>query len=555
MKKTRQLFVLLLCLCMAFILVPATASAGNAPSFSGGTGTQADPWLIATKDDLVALSNFVNSGDAADFDVDGDGIGNLHGYYFRQTADISLDGILWDPIGYSGGQNFYFSGSYDGGYHSISNVNCPGKLDADGYATAGIFGWIYSGSVQNLNIKNGQFTAVGQGEQAYAGGIAGVVYGASVTNCSVSESKVTSGRKPSNTNCAGGICGFSTGGTFSDCYARDNTVTAGVYAGGFAGNVEDSEGYGAGLSTFTGCYVADSSVSASSNDSRDANSAGGFAGYLHDTKLTIKNCFVYNTNLASTKNSGVFAGGGFANYSIQSDNCYFGSCNVSDHTGTAVEKSADEFSNGTVAGLLGEPFIQGGGFPTLGTDPADYSKVDAAIDRASGLNKNDYKDFSAVDDAINAVVRDKTIAQQSEVDAMAGAIEGALDALEYKDADYSKVDAAINRANSLNKNDYKDFSRVEAAIGAVVRGKDITGQAEVDAMAAAIEEAINTLEKKPAASVPDGSKADGTGQSGNQANVPQTGDESALALWAVMLLLAGGILAGTAFTVRKRKIR
>lgn len=43
------------------------------------------------------------------------------------------------------------------------------------------------------------------------------------------------------------------------------------------------------------------------------------------------------------------------------------------------------------------------------------------------------------------------------------AIENAINALEYKDADYTKVDAAIDKANALNKNDYKDFSGVKAA--------------------------------------------------------------------------------------------
>ena len=75
--------------------------------------------------------------------------------------------------------------------------------------------------------------------------------------------------------------------------------------------------------------------------------------------------------------------------------------------------------------------------------------------------------------AVNAVVRDKNITEQSEVDAMAKAIEDAIAALQYKDADYTKVDAAIAKANALNKDDYKDFSGVEAAVKAVVRGKTL----------------------------------------------------------------------------------
>ena len=65
---------------------------------------------------------------------------------------------------------------------------------------------------------------------------------------------------------------------------------------------------------------------------------------------------------------------------------------------------------------------------------------------------------------------------------MAKAIEDAIAALKYKDADYTKVDAAIAKANALNKNDYRDFSAVKAALDAVARDKNITEQAKVDAM-------------------------------------------------------------------------
>ena len=130
--------------------------------------------------------------------------------------------------------------------------------------------------------------------------------------------------------------------------------------------------------------------------------------------------------------------------------------------------------------------------------PADYTKVDEAIAKANALNKDEYKDFTAVEAAVNAVVRDKNITEQSEVDAMAKAIEDAIAALQYKDADYTKVDAAIAKANALNKDDYKDFSGVEAAVKAVVRDKNITEQSEVDAMAKAIEDAIAALQYKDA---------------------------------------------------------
>ena len=174
--------------------------------------------------------------------------------------------------------------------------------------------------------------------------------------------------------------------------------------------------------------------------------------------------------------------------------------------------------------------------------PADYTKVDEAIAKANALNKDNYKDFSAVEAAVNAVVRDKNITEQSEVDAMAKAIEDAIAALQYKDADYTKVDAAIAKANALNKNDYKDFSGVEAAVKAVVRGKNITEQSEVDKMAKDIEDAIAALEKKSAST-----------KAGASDKGPRTGDTSNLALWFALLFVSGGAVIGTTAVSRKKK--
>lgn len=174
--------------------------------------------------------------------------------------------------------------------------------------------------------------------------------------------------------------------------------------------------------------------------------------------------------------------------------------------------------------------------------PADYTKVDEAIAKVNALNKDNYKDFTAVEAAVNSVVRDKNITEQSEVDAMAKAIEDAIAALQYKDADYTKVDEAIAKANALKKDDYKDFSGVEAAVKAVVRGKNITEQSEVDKMAKDIEDAIAALEKKPAST-----------KAGASDKGPRTGDTSNLALWFALLFVSGGAVIGTTAVSRKKK--
>ena len=174
--------------------------------------------------------------------------------------------------------------------------------------------------------------------------------------------------------------------------------------------------------------------------------------------------------------------------------------------------------------------------------PADYTKVDEAIAKVNALNKDNYKDFTAVEAAVNSVVRDKNITEQSEVDAMAKAIEDAIVALQYKDADYTKVEEAIAKANALKKDDYKDFSGVEAAVKAVVRGKNITEQSEVDKMAKDIEDAIAALEKKPAST-----------KAGASDKGPRTGDTSNLALWFALLFVSGGAVIGTTAVSRKKK--
>ena len=432
MKK--KILSFLLAVCLVITLVPMVAFAAEAPLFGGGTGTQEDPWLIASQEDLTALAEFLNSGNAEQFDADAAGVGNCHGYYFKQTADIDLTGVTWEPIGYSG--SYYFAGNYDGGGHSITNAVSTGKVDPDGFATAGIFGWVAFGSVENLHVKNANFVATGQNNYSYVGGIAGVCYGSSIKNCSVVISSLESKRN-NNNNCAGSIVGYSTGGTFEKCAAENNQVKTMAYGGGFVGEVDD--GYGVGNSTFTNCYVANCTVISETDDSQGTSFSGGFAGEITDSTLTLQNCYVYQATLSTVGNAvpqgtGVFAGNPWGGSTIADTNCFFGACGITENAGTAAEKVEEEFANGTVAGLLGDAFAQARNYPRFADSPADYSAVDAAIAKANALKKDDYKDFSAVEAAVNAVVRDKNITEQSEVDAMAQAIEDAIAALEKKQA-------------------------------------------------------------------------------------------------------------------------
>ena len=161
----------------------------------------------------------------------------------------------------------------------------------------------------------------------------------------------------------------------------------------------------------------------------------------------------------------------------------------------------------------------------------------------------------ALNAAKEAVLEDSRKNEQATVDGWAKAIEDAIDGLTYKTADYTKVDEAIAKAEALNKADYKDFSAVENAIKAVKRDLDITKQEEVDAMAKAIEDAIAALEKKAPATngntnTNNGNTNNGNTTGGTSENI-KTGDTTNMTLWFMLLVVSAG-LAGI-FYARKRK--
>lgn len=190
---------------------------------------------------------------------------------------------------------------------------------------------------------------------------------------------------------------------------------------------------------------------------------------------------------------------------------------------------------------------------------ADYSKVNAAIAKANALDKTIYKNYFLVENALNSVAFGKNITEQSEVDTMALTLDNAIAALEYKDADYSRVDAAIAKANSLDRNDYKDFTKVDTAVAAVVRDKNITEQSEVDAMATAIFNAVSDLEYKDTNNNTENknndNKKSAPAPSTDYKKSPQTGTADTM-LWAALLFISGGIItAATSFTKRKKRLK
>ena len=402
MKKRIGSVLLALALCLS--LLPATALAAGEngttppststkrPTYSGGSGTAEDPWLISTVGDLKTLADTINTGASADFDAESDNVGNYHGYYFKQTANLDLSSIAnWEPIGYSLNEGRYFAGQYDGDGYTIANATSNGKRDSDGYATVGIFGWVLMGSVEELVVDNANFTATGinnssWGGYSYAGGIAAGAFVATIKNCTVTNSAIDSKRldkdgNANQNNCAGGVVGYSAGAQFVNCASISNRITSQCYGGGFVGENDDAneieEGTPIAPSTYTNCFVANCSVNATTPDSNGWSFAGSFIGMLGDQNLALTNCFAYKTSLSTEETSayikdmGVFVGhfytnGGSYTASIKTENCYYGECNITNNIGTATAKEIQDFANGNVAGLLGDAFTQGkDGYPVF----------------------------------------------------------------------------------------------------------------------------------------------------------------------------------------------
>ena len=160
---------------------------------------------------------------------------------------------------------------------------------------------------------------------------------------------------------------------------------------------------------------------------------------------------------------------------------------------------------------------------------ADYTELDKAEETAKALNKDNYVDFTAVEKALEAIDRTKNLTQQSDVDKMTKDINDAVEALVYKSADYTELDKAEKAAKALNKDDYEDFSEVEKALAAIDRTKNITEQADVDAMVKAINDAVaNLVKKTPASSQPDSvSSSDASSDSSSSASDSSSADSKA----------------------------
>ncbi len=253
-----------------------------------GSGTEADPYLIANLDNLLWLSTHISVWDK----------------YFKQTADIdasatsywNLDGNgTYNGFSPIGNETNKFTGNYDGDNHTISNLYINRSLTDN----VGLFGYInnLSGYVKNLILASADITGrnntgalIGykfgydienchinlgtvKGE-IVTGGLIGYYEGKNLTSCSVSNSVI-------GTICVGNLIGMTTSiyttNTISNSYSNGN-VKGITYSGGLIGDNNSMN--------ISNCYSQSKIVRISG----DNTVFGTFMGH-NSGNITIQNCY------------------------------------------------------------------------------------------------------------------------------------------------------------------------------------------------------------------------------------------------------------------------
>lgn len=222
MKK--RFLALLLVLTMVFSLMPAALAADTL----SGSGTEDDPYLLATAADLKAFRDMANAEASSKLCA-------------TLTADIDLGGEVWTPFEPSSGYvSEAYAGTFDGANHTIKGLS----VNSTSKSGVGFFGTVHGATIKNLQIAGNIYST----NSSYVGGIVGRTQGnVTIDGCSFSGSVTAT--KAGMTNGAGGIAG---------------RVNAGTLAVTNCANLSDVTGSG---------------------------SAAGILGYAGNTKVTIENCY------------------------------------------------------------------------------------------------------------------------------------------------------------------------------------------------------------------------------------------------------------------------
>ena len=389
----------------------------------------------------------------------------------------------------------------------------------------------YGAEISGLTIQ-GKLDVSNSG-YVFFGTVAGVAENSKISDC-VSDVSFTDTDKYINGPAA--LCGYAINSTIEHCQNKGNfsvtTDTTSLQMGGIVG-------------------VADNSTVQYCANTGDMTSwtphTGGIVGQLYQGSKII-NCYSTGKLVPlghGTTNFGGIAGTVGAGTEIR--HCYFaGEMDLSQYTATTPYKRLGGIAGGVSSGT---PVFENNYFLETENVPACFKYQDAGTEKALDFMKTEdfFNEITAAGgnyrfnsngtpllpapkyavsfvvtpaELANVVIKvnGQEVANPADLEAGTYAVEVSADncevfrsdititadtathmqtiAMTYLPANYTKVDAAIAKANALNKDNYMDFSGVEAAVNAVVRGKNITEQSEVDAMAKVIEEAINALVRK-----------------------------------------------------------
>ncbi len=588
-----------------------------AESFAGGKGTKDDPYQIATGSQLAYFAKRVNAEEYGEkyadtyFELTEDI--DLGGKEWTPIGYTVADLIM------GGHEYFVFSGNFDGNGYIIKNltigtetspysgdvcglfgatsgtiedvvlenvsINYVGGNHSSGYgfrmggALVGYsMGDIVNCTVIGLDMKagsDGSYVALNS-----IGGLVGIQDGGTTVRHSRVSGKIEESTKKGNVGgfvgtlakgssakycgadvsvevtgngrgiAVGGFVGIGNGVTIDEtlienCYATGN-ITGAEYAGGFVGNISGlniSNCYAKG--DVSNCFVGASFLG---TDAASNNYYG-----------TVKNC--YATGLVSDISSSAYA---FAMQDTMNrstiQNCYYNIQNTAKNTESAASLTIDDMKTDSFLNVLnGSSNVwtkRDNDTPACGAEPADYSNVYEVLGNIpADLSIYTNESVANLYSAVEALRGYRDLAQQSDVDKMTNDINDAVEALVYKSADYTELDKAEEAAKALNKDDYEDFSEVEKALAAIDRTKNITEQADVDAMVKAINDAVaNLVKKTPASSQPDSvssSASDSKSDSSSKAasNASNTNPSTGVAGGAFALAL----LSGAAVVMAKKK--
>ena len=189
--------------------IPAYIEDKTDPYFIG-QGTENEPFLIATAQQLKKLADMVSAGDT-----------KYNSAQYKLAADIDLSeystGEGWTPIGTGGNP---FKGTFDGNNKRITGL----RINRDTHRL-GLFGYIDGGTVRNVGVIDvhiygsdnigavaGYVDNNGKVENCYSSGSVSANYTAgglvgSVYNSSIVQNCYSTANVKSNYNVAGGIAG------------------------------------------------------------------------------------------------------------------------------------------------------------------------------------------------------------------------------------------------------------------------------------------------------------------------------------------------------------